>query len=171
MKKKSLVTLIITSIFTFVALTSAAHAGNVQRERWEGIAIGLGTAIIGSVLLNQHKGYTQQPQATYNSSPKHGNRSSHSRSEYGQEYGPEPDYGYGYRRHHYTWRNHPPVYRKGHHRRGHWEMIEKWVPPTHKKVWNPGHYTRHGKWKSGRWIRIEDKPGYWTKTRVWVARR
>ena len=161
MKKKSLITLIITSVFTFVALTPVAHAGNVQRQRWEGIAIGLGAAIIGAALLNQQKEYTQQPQTTYKSTPGYGDTPSRY---YRPEYDPEPH-------HRYAPKHHNPGYHKGQHHRGHWEVRKEWVPPTLKKVWNPGHYTRHGKWIPGHWIKIEDSPGYWTETRVWVARR
>ena len=170
MKKKSLFALIIAFIFTFVVLAPTAHAGNVQRQRWEGIAIGLGAAIIGSAIFNQHRNdnYTQQIRTTYNSTPKHGDRQF---GHYRPEYGPEPDHRYGPHRHHYSPKHHSRGYHKGHQHRGYWEVRKEWVPSTYKKVWNPGHYNRHGKWKAGHWIEIEDAPGYWTETRVWVARR
>jgi hypothetical protein len=170
MKKKSLITLIITSIFTFVVLTPAAHAGSVQRNRWEGIAIGLGTAIIGSALLNQSRDYSLQAHTTYDSTPRPGDSTRrHSRPEYDLEYG--PDSSYSAHRHRPARKHYNSGYHKKHRRRGHWEMREKWVPPTYKKAWNPGHYSHRGKWKSGDWVKIEDRPGYWVETRVWVARR
>lgn len=60
----------------------------------------------------------------------------------------------------------------GHHRphhkpAGYWDIQKEWVPATYKKVWNPGHYNRRGNWVPGRWIRIEVKPGHWTRKRVW----
>jgi hypothetical protein len=42
-----------------------------------------------------------------------------------------------------------------------------WVPAEYKKVWNPGHYNRRGKWRPGRWINIEVEPGHWSERRVW----
>ena len=53
-------------------------------------------------------------------------------------------------------------------RRGHWEVRDEWVPPTDRKVWNPGHYNRRGDWIRGAWIQIVDNPGYWREDRVWV---
>jgi len=127
-------------VFSLTILTSSAHAENVQRNRWEGIAIGLGTAIIGKALLNHHEVY----QPVYKS------------------YAPIPESNYGpYEDNH---RQHP-------YRHGYWEIKEQWVPPTYKKVWNPGHYTHRDQWVPGQWIHIEDEPGYWIKTRVWVSRR
>ena len=144
MKKKSLYTLTITLIFSLAALTPAAHAGSVQRQRWEGFAIGLGAAIIGSAILNQQRtgDYDRQPQVIYRP-----HRQQHS-----------PNY-------------HAPGPKRRDHGRGHWEVTKEWVPPTYKKVWNPGHYNRRGEWKSGHWIEIEDTPGYWAKTRIWMGRR
>lgn len=55
--------------------------------------------------------------------------------------------------------------------RGHWEVRKEWIPPTNKRVWNPGHYNRLGGWVTGQWIEIVDRPGYWTEVRVWVLPR
>lgn len=60
-------------------------------------------------------------------------------------------------------------HRRPHHRpAGYWEIQKEWVPAIHKKVWNPGHYNRHGDWVRGRWIKIEKHPGHWTRKRVWI---
>ncbi|MGD9248767.1 MAG: hypothetical protein PVI60_12460 [Desulfobacteraceae bacterium] len=59
-------------------------------------------------------------------------------------------------------------HRRPHHRpAGHWEVQKMWVPAEYKKVWNPGHYNRRGKWRPGRWINIEVEPGHWSERRVW----
>jgi len=140
MKTKSLFAVLIICIFTLTILVPSAHAGNVQRNRWEGIAIGLGTAIIGSALLKNHQ-YQPAPSRYYAPAP---------------DCDPAPyTHGYSKRDHSY----------------GHWEIRKEWVPPSYKKVWNPGHYTRRGEWISGYWMKIEDEPGYWSKTRVWVSHR
>jgi hypothetical protein len=51
---------------------------------------------------------------------------------------------------------------------GYWETQRVWVPAKYKKVWNPGHYKRSGRWVPGRWIRIKVRPGHWTSRRIWV---
>jgi len=48
---------------------------------------------------------------------------------------------------------------------------KEWVAAEYKRVWNPGHYGRHGAWINGHWKRIEVSPGHWAKKRVWVAYR
>lgn len=60
---------------------------------------------------------------------------------------------------------------KDHHYHGYWELRKEWVSPIYREVWNPGHYDRRGRWVEGHWIKIEDKPGYWTEKRVWIADR
>ena len=51
---------------------------------------------------------------------------------------------------------------------GYWDTQREWVPPTYKKVWNPGHYNVKGRWVPGRWIQIEVESGYWAERKVWV---
>ena len=77
--------------------------------------------------------------------------------------------------------NHPgyqpqPVYHRpspprSPYHRGSWQKQRVWVEPTYKKIWNPGHYNRRGRWVRGHWIRIENRPGYWKEQRVWISRR
>jgi len=137
MKKKNLFALLLTVILCISFLTPSVWAGSKQRHRWQGVAIGLGTAILGSAL---YKHYNRE----YYSHPRRS---------------PVVTPGYSH---------HPRKYRR---HRGHWEVRKEWIPPTYRKVWNPGHYTRRGKWVPGHWIEIEDRPGCWTETRVWVVRR
>ena len=54
MEKKSLFVLALVTVFSFVFLTPQAQAGSQERCRWEGIAIGLGAAIVGSAILKAH---------------------------------------------------------------------------------------------------------------------
>ena len=58
----------------------------------------------------------------------------------------------------------PPMPRR---QGGHWKTRKVWIPPVYRNVWEPQHYDRRGRWVSGRWIRIVDRPGYWTKTKTW----
>lgn len=55
--------------------------------------------------------------------------------------------------------------------RGHWEYRKVWVPPTYMKLWNPGHYSKRGKWVPGKWIKVEKEPGHWVKEKIWVTSR
>ena len=132
MKKTRLIILIIVSVFAISILTPNAYAGSTQKHRWEGVAIGIGAAILGSALLNQHRPYVPPaPAPVYKAPPPP------ARSYYG----------------------------------GHWEIRKEWIPPTYKKVWNPGHYDKMGHWVEGHWIEIVDRPGCWEETKVWITRR
>ena len=134
MNKKSFLIFVFIALFSVSLLPSPAQAGSAQRYRWEGVAIGIGAAILGSALLHHNR------QDVYYGRPYNG-------SEYGS-YRPRQPY-----------------------RSGHWEMRKEWVLPTYRRVWNPGHYNRYNEWVPGGWIEIADRPGYWIKTRVWVAHR
>jgi len=100
-------------------------AGSTQHHRWEGVAIGIGAAILGSALINncQPERVTIIKHNTY--------------------YQPNPP----------------------RHNRSYCEPQRIWVPPSYKKVWNPGHY-EYGKWIQGRYIMVEKSPGYWVKERI-----
>jgi len=136
MKKKNLFIILTTLILFLSFMKPSAWAGNVQRNRWEGVAIGIGAAILGNALINHYR-YSVSAQSTVN-----------------QRHPPTPNYGHRYRQ--------KPS--------GHWEIRKVWVPSTYKKVWNPGHYNRYGRWVPEQWMNIEKKPGYWTKERVWVCK-
>ena len=151
MRNKSILAFVIAMIFSFVVLVPSAHAGSVQKHRWEGLAIGVGAAILGSALLKDHHTRTRYVY-TRDEPPRRHRHLSH-----------RP---YNYKKHHKRRHHHGYDYRDGY-----WEVVKEWVPPTYERVWNPGHYGRHGKWVTGHWIEIEETPGYWRKTRVWVAER
>jgi hypothetical protein len=133
MKKRSIFLIVLVSVLSTVILVNPAWAGSAQHNRWKGVAIGIGAAILGSAIYHQYK----------------------NSSSYKTE--PCPDAAY---------HRFPPAH---HTRRGYWEIRKEWIPPAYKEVWNPGHYDRRGEWVEGHWIRIVDRPGYWTEKRVWVA--
>ena len=53
MKKKNLFILLITTILCVSFLAPSAWAGSKQRHRWEGVAIGIGAAILGNALFSR----------------------------------------------------------------------------------------------------------------------
>ena len=135
MKAKTIAIILCVAVFGAIwTVPQTSWAGSPQQHRWEGVAIGIGAAIIGSALIKAH----QHPPVVV--APPH-----------------RPVAVYSA----------PPPSRPA----GHWRVQKEWVPPQYQKVWNPGHYDRKGRWVAGHWIQQEVQPGYWTQTRVWVARR
>ena len=136
MKKRKLSILLITVLLCVSFLRPSAWAGSKQKHRWEGVAIGVGAALLGCALFSQYN-----DRATY--------------SHNSPAVVPAPAY-----------RHRPVRYSRY---AGHWEARKEWVPPSYRRVWNPGHYNRRGEWVRGQWIEIVDRPGYWTQVRVWVS--
>jgi hypothetical protein len=64
MKKKRVFLVILTTILCCSFAVTSAWAGAKQRYRWEGVAIGIGAAILGSALLNTCY-YPESPQPVY----------------------------------------------------------------------------------------------------------
>ena len=143
--KKILVSLLVA--VCLVAFTSAAAlAGDKQRHRWQGVAIGVGAAILGHAILSN----------TLDPCPDRG-----AVVRYNDRHHYRPD------RHDSRWRHEPPP----RHSRSRWKVERHWVPPVCERVYNPGHYDRRGRWVAGRWITIEKKPGYWAERRIRCDRR
>lgn len=57
MKQKKIWVVLIISAVGIALVGSTAWAGSPQRHRWEGVAIGLGAALIGSTLWHHHHPY------------------------------------------------------------------------------------------------------------------
>jgi hypothetical protein len=149
---KKTITLTVIVAFFVLAAVPAAQAGSPQRHRWEGVAIGVGAAIVGSAILNNaHRGHTST-RVIHHHSSRPTCRPYHHRPHYRPcpppRYTPPP----------------PPP-------RGHWEVTKVWVEPVYERVWNPAHYNRHGRWVPGHWMNVEKTPGYWKEERVWVSTR
>ncbi len=128
--KKRLIGLVI--VLSSIALaSSSAMAGSKQRHRWEGIAIGVGAAILGHAIFQTHRA-EQQPRVVY--VDPHRNDRHH--------FGPKHHHG------HWEWQQTwvPPTYeriwnpghynRKGHWVPGHWIKIET----------SNGHWIRERVW-------------------------
>ena len=58
MKKRIWIIALVT-ILVPIVIAQSAWAGSKQRYRWEGVAIGLGVAVLGNVLTQAYGGYAQ----------------------------------------------------------------------------------------------------------------
>jgi hypothetical protein len=135
MKMKKLIIGLTVAVFGIVLVSSPATAGSKQRHRWEGVAIGVGAAILGHAIYQSHKS-DHYPQTVY------------------VEPSPPQQYSHGSRhRHgHWEWQETwvPPTYEKiwnpGHYnRKGHW------VPGHWMKVQTTdGHWTKERVWVARR---------------------
>ena len=107
-------------------------AGNVQRNRWEGVAIGIGAAILGHALINEYRQPVSRPEAVYRHSPARRDKPRSHRSPRGYWDVRKTWVAPAYER---TWN--PGHYdRRGRWVSGHWIEIEKasgyW---TEERVW------------------------------------
>lgn len=153
MKTKYFIAAGLTAILLLTLFGTPAAAGSRERGRFEGFALGFGAALLGHTLLHHHHapGHYKAPVDRHPPQRKH----------------------FDHRRHGYhkpPADRHPPRHRYRH-RSGHWELQRIWVPPAFKKVWNPGHYNRRGRWIPGHWTKVPISEGHWKKERVWVSRR
>ena len=131
MKKRHFLTIAVILIFSIVAVTPSSWAGSPQSYRWEGVAIGIGAAILGKALLDQHRRavVVESPQPAV-----------------------------------VEYRHHPVPPEPS----GYWEMRKEWIPAEYRKVWNPGHFNRHGRKVRGHWMQVEVQPGHWVTRQVWI---
>jgi hypothetical protein len=133
MKNKKLIAAALIMLFAFTVSVPSAWAGSPQKYRWEGVAIGVGAAILGKVLLDHHQSY--RPEARPAPRPtvvQH------------HYYRPAPPAGHWETRREWM----PPAYenlwnpghydRRGHWIEGHWMRLQTqpgyWAE---KKVWVP----------------------------------
>ena len=69
MRPKKLLISALLAVFTFFIIAQSAWAGSPQSHRWEGVAIGVGAAILGSTLWKAYHQpqyhHTPQPAKTY----------------------------------------------------------------------------------------------------------
>jgi len=139
---KKILTSIVAGIASLCIIITPAHAGSRQRHRWEGVAIGIGAAVLGHAIIGHH-------QHDY----------PHERPAGNCYYPPQPTPP-------------PREYPTHSYNRGHWEVRKIWVEPEYERVWNPGHYDDYNRtWIPGAWIRIVNQPGYWSEERIWVGGR
>lgn len=129
--KTTLISLTIL-LFAMSLAASSALAGSKQRYRWEGVAIGVGAAILGHAIIQSHRAEPQRPVVHTHPQPAY-----------------RPHQPAGQRQGHWEWRsvwvppNHETVWNPGHY--------------NHKGRWVPGHWihvqTTQGHWTQARvWV-------------------
>ncbi len=141
--KRFMIGLLTGSIF-FVMINTNALAGNVQRNRWEGVAIGVAATLLGQALLDHHHQAYGHAEPHRNTVGLHRGHHDYRSKAYGQR---------------------PP--KKSRHR----QFQKVWIAPVHKKSWNSGHYNRRGRWVPGHWIHMQIKPGHWSTQPIVSAHR
>lgn len=130
MKTKKLLIILIAAVLGITMAFSSALAGNKQRHRWEGVAIGVGAAILGHAIYQAHK-VESQPQGVYvqnrTAFHRHGHQRRHGHWEWQKTWVP-PCYDKVWNPGHYN--------RRGHWVPGHWITIQTaegyW---TRERVW------------------------------------
>jgi len=143
MKKNALVTILVCSIIFIFGIVSIAGAGNVQRNRWEGVAIGLGAAVLAGSIIQAFNRPAAPPAPNY-SQPAPPPATSY--------YNPPPRRARGHWEMRDVWV--PPVQEKvwnpAHYNRqgkwtpGRWMMVERQAGYWKKdRVWVAGGYGRH----------------------------
>jgi hypothetical protein len=137
--KKLLISLIVT-LFGISLISSSALAGSKQRYRWEGVAIGVGAAILGHAIYQAHRA-ADQPRVVYVEPP------------------PPPAYRYRHGPKHHrghwelqkTWV--PPTYQRAWNP-GHYDRRGNWVPGAWIEL-----KTSDGYWRQERiWVADNHRP-------------
>lgn len=139
MKTKKLLICLVVAVIGIALVSSSALAGSRQRHRWEGVAIGVGAAILGHAIYQAHRA-EQRPQVVYvEPAPARHYRHGHAP---------------GHRRGHWklqkTWV--PPVFEKVWNP-GHYNRKGRWIPGHWLKVQSSeGHWSKERVWiaKKGR---------------------
>jgi len=152
MNRKSLFILALAFIFSLLLISSAVQAGGgASGYSGKGIAIGDGDVIVEDSTIRHNRPNIDSPSFL---PPRH------TPSNPGLLRPP--------RHRHFRRGFRPPKHRPRH---GRWTMRKEWIPPSYKRVWNPGHYDSYGVWVAAGWIEVPDRPGYWIKRWVWVDHR
>ena len=143
MKRRYFFITVVVSVLLISLFSQPVWAKSQQRYRWEGAAIGLGVALLGSAIIhnNSNSGYGR-----HYSRPQHHPR-------YYRPY-PMPRYR--------------PRHYQGHRYRSceYYDYEKFWVSPIFNRFWRPGYYDQYERWIPGRWKNRMVRPGHWEENRV-----
>lgn len=141
--------ILIAAAFIFSAAASNADAGSKADHLAAGIIIGTGAAIVGTTLIRgmNHDRKYYRSRYRYDCAPGH---TYHYRCRHPRSY-----HRYG------SWhgsRWHP----------GYWVHKKVWIAPVYEDRWIEGHFTRNGRWVSGRQERVLIQEGHWVMKKIWI---
>ncbi len=132
MKIKNFIIILLVMTLSFCLAAPSANAGNVQRNRWEGVAIGIGAAVLGHALFNNYFHRQPPPEVVYRHPSAYRHKPHYYRKTRGyweiRKKWVLPTYERAWNPGHYN--------RRGHWIEGHWIEIEKepgyWIE---ERVW------------------------------------
>ena len=127
MKSKKLMIILTVSLVCFFLIIPSSWAGAKQRHRWEGVAMGIGAAVLGHALYNHYHMYHAPAPVYHKPNP----RRPRGHWEYRKVWVP-PTYKKVWNPAHYT--------KRGRWVPGRWIMVEK----------KPGHWTKEKIWVTSR---------------------
>jgi len=128
MNNKKIYMILTVSLVCFFLIIPSSWAGETQRHRWEGVAIGIGAAILGNALLNQYYA-NHAPAPAYKTPPPR-----------------RPRGHWEYRK---IWV--PPAYEKVWNP-AHYDNRGRWIPGGWIKVEKePGHWEKEKIWVTSRY--------------------
>lgn len=141
--------ILIAAALIFSAAASNANAGSKADHLAAGIIIGTGAALVGATLL-----HGPDRDRVYYRSPH-------------RSYGPR-GHIYQYRhRHPRSYHRYGPRYGSNWHH-GYWVHKKIWIAPVYEDRWIEGHFTRNGRWVSGRQERVLIQEGRWVMKKIWI---
>ena len=127
MKPKKIWIMLTVTLVCFFLMIPSSWAGSTQRHRWEGVAIGVGAAMLGHALFSQYYNH-YTPAKVY--------------------YEPKPHRPRGHWEYKKVWV--PPTYKKVWNP-GHYNKRGRWVPGTWMRVEKePGHWVKEKIWVTSR---------------------
>ncbi len=131
MKIIKLITIAILTLFCISATATASWAGSRQQHRWEGVAIGLGAAILGHAIYQNHQRPAPEPDVVY-------------RERRPGRYYHGKHYRSGHWKYKKVWR--PPVYERVWNP-GHYVPNGRWIPGRWIEIKkSDGHWVKEKVW-------------------------
>ncbi len=130
-----------TAVVMFICLSTVP--AQADRKTREGFLLGVGAAVLGSVIYQG----LNQPYA-YRGTQRH-----HSPPAYYNDRG--------------TQCRNPRMYHRG--PAGRWEVKRIWVEPGRDARWQSDHRHRKGKWNHSRHDKFKGRDGYRNEVRVWIG--
>jgi hypothetical protein len=142
MRPRNLFIIVVAGVLLTSLLSQPVWAKSPQRYRWEGVAIGLGAALLGSAILHDSRN-----------------------SRYARNYS-RPQHQPRYNRHYQKPRHRPRHYKRyGYRPCDYYDYERFWVPPVYNHFWRPGRYDPYERGVRGRWKKRMNRPGHWEERR------